>query len=467
VAATAAAEREKARLEKERIEQARLAREKEEQARLALERQQLARLERERSEKARLEKERIEQAQRAREKAEQERARREQSELALLALVPVAPVIPSVPARIPGSQRIEEVKPAPTIAFVDPPASAASDQLTLRLRVADNGGGVGDVRVYLNGAAVMLERTRNLQVAGTGQVLSYTIRLVNGQNSIRAVAFNTDNTMQSLDALHEVIARLGGPRRPALHALVIGIQEFDNPRLTLKYSVSDAELFAATLRSSAAGLFESVNITKLVTKADTTRDKLLAAVRKMQQQAGPEDLFVFYVASHGTVDEGEYFLVTSNVGSTSSSRLRRDAISQNDLKGLLANIPATKKLIVLDTCNAGKLGDVLQVAILTRGMSEDAAFKILARAMGTTILSAATSQQEALEGYNDHGLFTYVVADGLGGKADTDHDGFVKTTELADYVDNEVPELAERLFKHKQYPVISPSGQGFPLGRVK
>ena len=58
-------------------------------------------------------------------------------------------------------------------------------------------------------------------------------------------------------------------------------------------------------------------------------------------------------------------------------------------------------------------------------------------------------------------------AEGLNGAADADKDGFIKTTELADYVDNEVPELAEKVFKHKQYPVISPSGQGFPLVRVR
>ena len=60
-----------------------------------------------------------------------------------------------------------------------------------------------------------------------------------------------------------------------------------------------------------------------------------------------------------------------------------------------------------------------------------------------------------------------MIAEGLNGAADADKDGFIKTTELADYVDNEVPELAERVFKHKQYPVISPSGQGFPLVRVR
>ena len=96
-----------------------------------------------------------------------------------------------------------------------------------------------------------------------------------------------------------------------------------------------------------------------------------------------------------------------------------------------------------------------------------AALKILSRAVGSTILSASNSVQEALEGYKDHGLFTWVVAEGLKGAADSDKDGYVKTHELVDYVDSQVPELAEQVFRHKQYPTTTLSGQGFPVARVK
>jgi hypothetical protein len=75
--------------------------------------------------------------------------------------------------------------------------------------------------------------------------------------------------------------------------------------------------------------------------------------------------------------------------------------------------------------------------------------------------------QEALEGYQGHGLLTWVIAEGLQGKADADKDGFVKTTELSNYVDDEVPRIAEKQFKRAQYPTVSPSGQAFPVGRVK
>jgi WD40 repeat protein len=366
-------------------------------------------------------------------------------------------------------KKIADIKPPPAVAIVDTPNATASPKIAVTLRVKDQGGGVGDVRLYRNGAAVVFEKTRNLNVAAAeqgSQVLRYDVSLEPGNNTIRAIAFNADNSMQSTDTSINIQASIA-TRQPALHAIVIGIKDFANPRLALKYPVADGELFASTLETRGKSLFSSVNVKRMFKPAETTNAAIIAALKQARNEVGPEDLFVFYVASHGTVDDGQYLLITSNVGSTTTARLKQDALTQDALKELISNIPASKKLVVLDTCSAGQLGDAIQVAMLTRGMSDDTAMKVLSRAVGSTVLSAATSVQEALEGYKGHGLFTYVIVEGLKGAADTDKDGFVKTLELADYVDNQVPELAEKVFQHKQYPIVSPTGQGFPLVRVR
>ncbi len=366
-------------------------------------------------------------------------------------------------------KKVADIRPPPAVAIIETPSATANRKITVSLRVEDQGGGIGDVRLYRNGAAVVFEKTRNLRVADAdqgSQVLRYDVSLEPGNNTIRAIAFNSDNSMQSADTTIDVQANIA-TRQPALHAIVIGIKEFANPRLALNYPVADGELFAATLESRGRGLFSAIHVKRLFKPAETTNTAIAAALRQARHEVGPEDLFVFYVASHGTIDDGQYLLITSNVGSTTTARLKQDALTQDALKELISNIPASKKLVVLDTCSAGQLGDAIQVAMLTRGMSDDTATKVLSRAVGSTVLSAATSVQEALEGYKGHGLFTYVIVEGLKGAADADRDGFVKTLELADYVDNQVPELAERIFKHKQYPIVSPTGQGFPLVKVR
>ncbi|MBA4349532.1 MAG: hypothetical protein C0415_06050, partial [Thermodesulfovibrio sp.] len=363
---------------------------------------------------------------------------------------------------------LADVKQPPTVSIVDTLKSTDKNEAAITLKITDIGGGIGDIRLYLNGSAVVLDSARGVKITPKDDKAvykTYALKLTNGLNTIRAIVFNGDNTMQSNDVLHEITASFKSLTKPSLNAIIVGINEYKNPKLQLKYAVSDAELFEDTLKKVTAGLFEKVNIKKLVTKENTTNENIIKELRAYKS-LNPDDVFVFFVASHGTVDDGEYFLITSNVGSTRTEKLKTDALPQGMLKELIANIPATKKLIIIDTCSAGALGEAIQVAMLTRGMSEDTAMKILSRAVGSTILSASTSLQEAVEGYQGHGLFTYVLVEGLKGKADKGKTGYVKTTELADYVDSEVPVLAEKVFKKAQYPTISISGQAFPIGKI-
>jgi WD40 repeat protein len=369
-----------------------------------------------------------------------------------------------------GYRTLADVKQPPKVSIVQTPVTSATEEFKLTLKLEEQGGGVGDVRLFLNGSAIMLDSARSLkavQKEGSGAVYrSYTLKLSPGSNTVRAIAFNADNSMQSNEAVHQVQASFAAIRKPTLHALVIGIQEFRNPKLQLTYAVADANLFAETLRTGASGLFEQVKVTLLTSRDATSRDAVVSALQRYQT-INPDDLFILYIASHGTVDEGEYYLITSNVGALSTQRLNNDALSQTELKELVANIPSTKKLIVIDTCNAGQLGQAMQTALLSRGMSEDTAMKVLSRAVGSTILSASTSVQEALEGYQGHGLFTWALVQGLQGKADKGKTGYVRTTDLAAYVEDEVPNMAEKIFKRAQFPTVSISGQGFPVGRVR
>jgi WD40 repeat protein len=362
--------------------------------------------------------------------------------------------------------KMSSVKSSPKVRIVNTPQETDQQVIPVTLEIEDTGGGIGDVRVYRNGAAVAIEGVRGIQaVSKNNRRRTLKIRLEPGENRIEAVAFNADGTLQSDPAQHHVVARLKPSASPGLNALLVGIQEFRNPRLNLQFPVADAKLMAETLKRAGKGLFSRIHITLLTSREETTRDAIIRAL-KVMRDLDPSDLFVFFVASHGTVDDGNYYLLTADTGSTSTRKLKETALDQNQLKMLIASIPTTKKVIILDTCSAQALGDAIQVAMMTRGMSESTAMKVLSRAVGSTILSAATSAQEAVEGYNGHGLFTWVVHDGLSGKADADRDGFVKTTELANYVDDVVPELAECIFKRPQFPVVAPSGQGFPLSRT-
>jgi len=243
---------------------------------------------------------------------------------------------------------IAQTKPAPLLEFVNAPQRSAEATVTLTLKITDQGGGIGDIRVYRNGSAISLEsqdgsrglvrlqtNPQNEASPQIGRVITrqYRVKLDAGVNQIRALAFEAQNQARSEYAEWRIDAQLVNTTRPTLHALVIGIDEYRNPKLSLRFAAADANLFSETISQVGVGLFEHVKVTKLTTREETTREAIAAAIARMGE-IGPNDLFVFYVASHGTVDDGNYYLITSNVGSVSSDKLKTDALSQADLTRL-------------------------------------------------------------------------------------------------------------------------------------
>jgi uncharacterized caspase-like protein len=245
---------------------------------------------------------------------------------------------------------------------------------------------------------------------------------------------------------------------------VVGIQSFANPRFNLRFSVADATAVAEVLKNKASPLFSKVNVEQLVTQETTTKAAIEAALARYQH-IGPNDVFLFYVASHGAFDgdlaNRQYFLIPSSIRDDTADDIQRDGVSEVELKRMIGSIPATRKLLLLDTCHAGAMGDAMMVT--TRGMGESAAVNVLASAVGSTVLSASTSEQEALEDMEGHGVFTWVLLQGLNGSADFRNHGYIKTFDLADYVDDEVPKVAEEHFKAKQIPNLNNAGQSFPI----
>ncbi len=366
-------------------------------------------------------------------------------------------------------------KPAPSIRIMSPQSGTVDkDIITLSVKVTDNGGGIGNINVYLNGSQVAND-TRGVIIKGkesdNEKLLSFTVPLIDGQNEIKVIAFNKESSMESNPAAINIISK-AILQKPNLYAIVVGINEYRNKSISLTYAVLDAKAFAETLMKSAGPLFENIRIRMLTTFDETTKESITKVFEEVREKVKPNDLFVFYNASHGIVDvvddEEQYFLLTSNVLLLSSRHIGKDAMSQKELAKLVGNTPAQKKLIILDTCNAGKGGKEIQIALLqqTRGLTESTAVKLLQRAIGSSVFSASSDTQQALEGYKGHGLFTYALIEGLKGKADVKKDGFITIYGLADYVEEQVIKLSEAIFKRQQTPTIQ-TGVNFPLGRVQ
>jgi uncharacterized caspase-like protein len=128
--------------------------------------------------------------------------------------------------------------------------------------------------------------------------------------------------------------------------------------------------------------------------------------------------------------------------------------------------------VIFDTCYAGDAGGKMASALInkeitsTRGLSNKDAIDLLKIESGASIFSASSSIQQAIEGYNNHGLFTYFLAQGLNGKADKDSDGYVDLAELRKYVKKNVYKVSKKKYKKAQRPYI-PKVTDIPFSRVE
>ncbi len=168
---------------------------------------------------------------------------------------------------------LADVKSAPDVVVVGVPAQIDSDALTLQIRLTDRGGGIGEVRVFINGTAVSETASRALHVeASTGSVSrGIPLHLVPGSNEIRVIVYNADSSMHSNPAEANVIANYTPRHKSQLYALVVGINQFRNPDFQLRYSVADATAVAQMLQR-AAPLFDKV-VVELLTTPETRRPR--------------------------------------------------------------------------------------------------------------------------------------------------------------------------------------------------
>lgn len=193
---------------------------------------------------------------------------------------------------------------------------------------------------------------------------------------------------------------------------------------------------------------------------DVTKSNLASSFQKLSAQVEADDVFVFYIAGYGTTyEDGDYYYLPSDFRYTGSESIAEGGISKNDFTKFLSLIKAGKTLILLDTCQSGAF-----LSTEARGgLTEKTAIDRLTRATGHATIAASSDLQDAMEGYNGHGIFTYTVVEGLSGKADADNDGFITLQELSAYTETEVPRRSYEKWGYEQIPQRDLRRQDFPI----
>ncbi|MGA3016838.1 MAG: caspase family protein [Bryobacteraceae bacterium] len=210
-------------------------------------------------------------------------------------------------------------------------------------------------------------------------------------------------------------------------ALIVGINDYqeESGLSKLKYAVSDAEDLATALQSYdyAVDLLTDSRAMKV-----PIRRHLDDLLKRVEPDSGTV-LFAF--SGHGGQVGSVSYLATYDAGADS---LDKDGIAVDEIKNLLAESKAARRMMFLDACRSvtapgGKDGE-----------APIAAFSRLADAKGLRMLISTGPKTRSFESDKlQHGVFTYYLLAGLKGGA-ADRDGLITFNKLADYVTDKVKE---------------------------
>ncbi|MFO0758612.1 MAG: caspase family protein [Byssovorax sp.] len=209
------------------------------------------------------------------------------------------------------------------------------------------------------------------------------------------------------------------------HALLVGIDAYDDPDLRLSYCVSDVTRLASVLESR--GVAVTVLRDGLPGELSPTRDNIRRALAALVARADEDDVLCVHFSCHGVLLDGRPYLLASDTpGGEQAARDKGLALAE--VLTILRGAPRWVA-IFLDACHMGLGLDPETVLSTAHGTEKNGGFALLAGSTEGQI----TQDSEVCKG----GVFTDALVRGLGGAA-ADPDGSVRFSALAHFVQREV-----------------------------
>ncbi len=336
-------------------------------------------------------------------------------------------------------------------------------RLPLIVEVYDGGGGVKEINIFQNDKLIITDKEVKTKGEGDKVTKTYEVEMVNEVNEFKVVVVNYQKIESRPDLLTveykgEILVT------STLHMLAVGINKYQNEAYNLNYAQPDAKSLVSTLNERGQKLFKEINKIEIYDE-NATRENIVMAFKTLMTRAKPEDVFLFYYAGHGTLDEDnndEYYLVPTNITKLygDPDQLKKKGVSATELRDLLTQIKSQKQVIFMDACHSG--GALKSLNVRSAATDEKAIFQ-LARSSGVIMLASSGTKQFATEFAElKHGVFTYALIEALEGKADNG-DKKITVNELKFYMEERVPELTKKYGGKTQYPTGYITGNDFPL----
>jgi|GEM_PF-1630593 len=242
------------------------------------------------------------------------------------------------------------------------------------------------------------------------------------------------------------------------YAVVIGINDYKNTEIPdLKNAENDAKSIYQILKKS------NYDVLLLIGK-DATKKNILNTIKDLKNKIKMDDSFLFFFAGHGQAletihgDKKSGYLIPydAEISLIKGDIIDYDeeAISLEQLKKYLNDIPARHVALLLDSCFSGLVMDSRGLRPTNTRRSSYDYYESLLQNQAINLLTAGDDQP--VSDGSEHSPFTRAIIMALEeGSVDIeDGDGFVTFTELAVYVKKKVEKITDRR-QRPQYDNLS------------
>ena len=243
-------------------------------------------------------------------------------------------------------------------------------------------------------------------------------------NSISLVAITENDNQEFISRGEELELEAQGEKQsPNFYMLMIGVNDYKDDALDLRFPVQDALAFGSVLESSARKLLGSdkVFVYNVQSKTDNTavfttpeRAGVMKALEDIGKKAKTNDILFIFFAGHGVMQgaDNTFTFLTAD-----ASKLSPVGVSTQDLKSWLSpegpfHMMPNKTVLVYDACNSGQAAKEI-IADLAMARDDNATerqrqIEDLGDKQGVFILSASAPNQSAYElPHLGQGMLTY------------------------------------------------------------
>jgi len=233
-------------------------------------------------------------------------------------------------------------------------------------------------------------------------------------------------------------------------AVAVGVSDYERMS-DLDNTDADATELLGTLRQ--AGILHPASV--VLTNAEATKDRVTAALRRAAQQAGPDDVVMFFYSGHGDqVDVTRSRLELD--GRAETIELYDEAMRDTELEQLLNGINARMVIAAIDACFSGGFRNVVnRPNVMGLFSSEE------------DLTSLVASRLEA------GGYLSYYLRTALAGEADNDGDQVITAGELSTYLrrrfrlEGDIPASTREDEANYQYLMVERGGIHIDDGVVR